>query len=95
MPGAGRKQMPNVVNLKQIPSAVPGHTPDVKQLVAMNYRRPVIHKNVAGKGSLTWGEGAPEYLRKAGVARVERGQYTDMELDIDGGRIVYDYLSVQ
>ncbi len=88
------KKMPNVVNLKQIPSAVPGHAPAVKQLVAMNYGRPVIHKFVPGKGELIWSQGAPEYLRKTGLSRVKRADSLDVELDINGGRIVYDYLAI-
>lgn len=85
-------KMPRMINLKQIPSAVPGNGPEVRQLVSMNYGRPVMHGVRPGTGEVVLLTDAPSYLRDAGLGAVTEAFYVDIELDVHGGDILYNYL---
>ena len=81
-----------MINLKQIPSAVAGNGPEVRQLVTMKYGRPVIHGVRPGVGEIRLLADAPPYLVAAGLGEVVSAICVDIELDVHGGDILYDYL---
>lgn len=85
-------KLPSLTNLKQIPSAVPGKPPEVKQLVSMDYGQPVIHKALPGRGEIELLADAPQYLVDAGLSEVASAFCVDLELDVNGGHILYNYL---
>ena len=59
--------------------------------MSLKYLKQLVHELVVGEGSLEWMECAPEHLIAAGIEKIEKAIYLDLELHIDGGRIVYDY----
>lgn len=90
--GAIFRKMPKVILFKYISSVVSGNRPDVKQLVEMKYKKPVIYKHIMGEGNIELLEGAPGYLKEAGIAKINESIYMDMEINIIGGEVLHDYL---
>ncbi len=84
--------MRRIINLKQIPSAVLDRAPDVKQLGAMEFGTPTVHRALSGRGEIRLLSGAPQYLAEANPCGVEAAFYVDIELEINGGRVLHDYV---
>ncbi len=87
------KKMPKIILLKYIPSATLSNKPDVKQLVTMKYKKPVIHKQLFGDGIIELSESAPNYLKEAGITNIVHISYSDMEMNLIGGEILHNYIS--
>jgi len=92
-PGGMNNKMPRIILLKYIPSATPGSKPDVKQLIAMKYNKPVIHKIMKAEGNIEILEGAPDYLKRSGITNTVGMSCLDMETNVAGGEVLYDYNS--
>jgi len=81
-----------LINLKFIPSCIKNHEPDVKKLVAMKYSKTLIHNLIIGKGTVDLHEHCPKYIIDAGIKAVKKSVYIDLELIVDQGTVIYDYL---
>ncbi len=92
-PGGMHKKMPSIILLKYIPSAATGNKPDVHQLVAMQYNKPVIHKIMSAEGDIELLEGAPDYLKEAGITKTAGISCLDMETNVIGGEVLHNYNS--
>lgn len=92
-PGGISTKMPKIILLKYIPSATLGQKPDVKQLVAMKYKKPVIHKHSIGEGEIEILDGAPSYLKDLGTPKTAHISCFDMETNLIGGDILHNYNS--
>ena len=84
--------MPKVILFKVIPSATQSEMPDVKQLVAMRYGRPVIHKQMFGKGEIEIKGKALSYLQDAVISNKGKIVFSDMEIHLIGGEVIHNYL---
>ncbi len=82
---------PRIINFKHIPSPVENMPAEVKALVALKYLKQKVHEIVVGEGTFELCEFAPQYLISAHMGGVEKAIYMDLELHVNGGRIVYDY----
>ena len=82
---------PRIINFKHIPSPVKNKPAEVNALVALKYLKQAVHQMAVGEGTFELLEFAPEYLVAAGIEKIEKAIYMDLELHIDGARIVYDY----
>jgi len=87
----GGKTAPKTILFKYIPSAILGNRPEVQQLVAIQYGKPVIHHFMQAEGNIEILEGAPAYLKEAGITKPVSISYTDMEMNVIGGEILHNY----
>ncbi len=92
-PAGNVRKHPPLIWLKYIPSPSLNYTPDVKKLVEINYGKPpMVRKYTKGDGDIELLESAPQYLKEAGIAKVEQAVLSDMEFDVMGGRDLHNYL---
>ncbi len=89
-PGGPVKGMPKIILFKFIPSPA-GNRPDVQQLVAMKYNKPVIHSIRPGRGNVEIMQGAPDYLKEAGIKETAGVTCLDMETNVIGGEVIHNY----
>ena len=87
------KKPPKLIVFKYIPSVTfRSNEAEVKQLVEMKYKKPVIHQLILGEATIELLEGAPSYLREAGILKINESIYHDIELDIIGGKVFFNYI---
>lgn len=93
-PVRGKKpeRPPAIVVFKYIRSATLGNRPEVKQLIEMQYKEPKLHKIILGEGNVELLQGAPGYLKEAGIAKIGESLYHEVELTVVGGKIIHDYI---
>jgi len=85
------KTPPRTIFFKYIPSAILGNRPEVQQLVTIQYGKPVIHHLMQAEGSIEILEGAPVYLKEAGITKPASISCLDMETNVIGGEILHNY----
>ena len=83
-----------LINLKVIPSAENNKEPEVKQLIVTQYKKQKVNNLEVGEGAVQLHDFAPEYLKKAGIKRVVKSLFLELELIVDGGKIIYNYKSL-
>lgn len=86
------KKMPKIIALKYIPSAALHSEPDVKQLIAMKYGKPIVYNHMTGEGLVKVFEHAPEYFRQAGFREQPVPvSCVDIDTTMIGGEVLHNY----
>jgi acetoacetate decarboxylase len=92
-PGGQVRKHPPLIWMKYIPSASLDYVPDVKKLIEINYGSPpAVRKQMEGVGNVELLESAPDYLKEAGIAKINESVYSDMEFDVMGGNVLHNYI---
>lgn len=91
-PGGKFQKPPGIVLFKHIPSATLRNEAEVKQLVELKYSKASIDKIIMGEGNIELLEGAPDYLKEAGIEEVNESVYHDIELKVAGGKVIHNYI---
>lgn len=82
---------PKIINMRNIPSPFNGYGASIKQLVALKYKKQKVHRMVVGDAKIELLDWFPAYIKEAGVKNITKAVYIDVELEIECGRLVYDY----
>ena len=83
---------PKIINLRNVPHPYANETGDsIQQLIALKYKKQKIREMGIGKADLKLLDWFPHYIKEAQVKNIHKAVYIDVELEIEGGKLVYDY----
>ena len=87
-------QKGKILNLKNIPSPVVGKAPEVQEMVMINYKKLQVNDLYVGRGEIELHAYAPPYLISAGIMKIKKALLLDLELEIEGGQVVFNYQNI-